>query len=70
MNFALNEEQKMVVALLRRFIADELKPLQAGLEAQGRLDYPAHIRFLTNPNSWVCSCSIGLPPRCSALTRR
>jgi acyl-CoA dehydrogenase len=38
MNFALSEEQKMMMALLRRFIADELKPLEEKLESEGRLD--------------------------------
>jgi acyl-CoA dehydrogenase len=38
MNFALNEEQKMMLALLRRFIVDELKPLEERLESEGRLD--------------------------------
>lgn len=38
MNFSLNDEQKMMIALVRRFIADELAPLEDKLETQGKLD--------------------------------
>ena len=27
MNFSLNDEQKLMIAMVRRFIAEELKPL-------------------------------------------
>ena len=37
MDFSLNEEQKMLLATVRRFIADELKPLEDEVEAQGAL---------------------------------
>ena len=37
MDFSLNEEQKMMLATVRRFIADELKPLEDEVEAQGAL---------------------------------
>jgi acyl-CoA dehydrogenase len=37
MDFALNDEQQMMVATIRRFIADELRPLEAELEDQGFL---------------------------------
>ena len=37
MDFSLNEEQKMMLATVRRFIADELKPLEDEVEAEGAL---------------------------------
>ncbi len=38
MDFSLNDEQKMMIDTVRRFIAEELKPLEDTLEAQGSLD--------------------------------
>jgi acyl-CoA dehydrogenase len=38
MNFGLNDEQKMIIDTVRRFIREELHPLEAGIEAGGRLD--------------------------------
>ncbi len=38
MDFSLNDEQKMMVDAVRRFIADELKPLENGIEDTGTLD--------------------------------
>lgn len=37
MDFALNEEQKMMIATVRRFIAEELHPLEDDVEQQGFL---------------------------------
>ncbi|WP_137896554.1 acyl-CoA dehydrogenase family protein [Ramlibacter sp. 2FC] len=37
MDFSLNEEQKMMIATVRRFIAEELKPLEDEIENQGFL---------------------------------
>jgi acyl-CoA dehydrogenase len=37
MNFSLNDEQKMMIATVRRFIAEELKPLEDEIEDQGFL---------------------------------
>ena len=37
MDFALNDEQKMMVDTIRRFIAEELKPLEDELENNGHL---------------------------------
>ncbi len=37
MDFSLNEEQKMMIDMVRRFITDELKPLEAGIEESGFL---------------------------------
>jgi len=43
MNFALNDEQKMMIDTIRRFIAEELKPLEDALENTGALpDADAH----------------------------
>ncbi len=38
MDFALNDEQKMMIDTVRRFIADELQPLEDRLENDGRID--------------------------------
>ncbi|MBU3739097.1 MAG: acyl-CoA dehydrogenase [Rhodoferax sp.] len=38
MDFALNDEQKMLVATVRRFIAEHLRPLEDEVEARGQLD--------------------------------
>ena len=37
MDFSLNDEQKMMIETVRRFIADELKPLEDGIEEHGFL---------------------------------
>ena len=36
--FALNDEQKMMIETVRRFIKEELRPLEDGIEARGHLD--------------------------------
>ncbi len=38
MDFSLNDEQKMIIDTVRRFIAEELKPLENGIEETGALD--------------------------------
>lgn len=38
MDFSLNDEQKMMIDTIRRFIAEELKPLEDELEEKGCLD--------------------------------
>jgi len=38
MDFSLNDEQKMMIDTVRRFIAEELKPLEAEVEDKGYLD--------------------------------
>ncbi|MEY8876403.1 MAG: acyl-CoA dehydrogenase family protein [Leptothrix sp. (in: b-proteobacteria)] len=38
MDFSLNDEQKMIIDTVRRFIREELKPLEDGIEDAGRLD--------------------------------
>jgi acyl-CoA dehydrogenase len=38
MNFSLNDEQKMIIDTVRRFIKEELKPLEDEVEDGGRLD--------------------------------
>ena len=43
MEFALNDEQKMMIDTVRRFIKEELKPLEDEIEDAGRLD-PAKAR--------------------------
>jgi len=37
MDFSLNDEQKMMIDTVRRFIADELQPLEGGIEEHGFL---------------------------------
>jgi len=39
MDFSLNDEQKMMIETVRRFIAEELKPLEDELEEKGQLDH-------------------------------
>ncbi|MFM2262866.1 MAG: hypothetical protein RI959_1542 [Pseudomonadota bacterium] len=39
MEFSLNDEQKMLIETVRRFIAEELKPLEDTVENQGFLDH-------------------------------
>jgi acyl-CoA dehydrogenase len=41
MDFALNDEQKMMIDTLRRFITEELHPLEQGIEDTGVLDEAA-----------------------------
>ncbi|MEY4748492.1 MAG: hypothetical protein RIQ60_706 [Pseudomonadota bacterium] len=41
MDFALNDEQKMMIETVRRFIKEELAPLEDGIEASGQLDRDA-----------------------------
>ena len=38
MDFALNDEQKMLIDTVRRFISDALKPLEDAIETSGTLD--------------------------------
>ncbi|WP_077002318.1 acyl-CoA dehydrogenase family protein [Variovorax sp. KK3] len=38
MDFALNDEQRMMIDTVRRFIRDELQPLEQRVEDEGRLD--------------------------------
>lgn len=38
MDFALNDEQKMMIETVRRFVSEELQPLENQLEEQGFLD--------------------------------
>jgi acyl-CoA dehydrogenase len=38
MDFSLSDEQKMMIDTVRRFIAQELRPLEAALDATGALD--------------------------------
>ena len=39
MEFSLNDEQKMLIETVRRFIVEELKPLEDTVENQGFLDH-------------------------------
>ena len=39
MDFSLNDEQKMMIETVRRFIAEELQPLEDEVENQGFLDH-------------------------------
>ena len=38
MDFALNDEQRMMIETVRRFISEELKPLEDEVEEKGYLD--------------------------------
>ena len=39
MNFALSDEQRMLIDTVRRFIADELRPLEGEVEESGALRF-------------------------------
>ena len=45
MDFSLNDEQKMMIETVRRFIAEELKPLEDEVEQQGFLS-DAHAKAI------------------------
>lgn len=47
MDFSLNDEQKMMIETVRRFIAEELKPLEDEIEDKGFLD-PAKAQAIHN----------------------
>jgi acyl-CoA dehydrogenase len=39
MDFSLNDEQKMMIETVRRFISEELQPLEDEVEDKGYLDH-------------------------------
>ncbi len=45
MNFGLSDEQKMLIGTVRRFVTDELRPLEDDIETNGALD-PATARTI------------------------
>jgi acyl-CoA dehydrogenase len=60
MDFALNDEQKMMIDTLRRFIAAELKPLEDEIENEGRLD-PAKARALHERSKALGLYALNIP---------
>ena len=61
MDFALNDEQKMMIDTVRRFIADELSPLEDELENQGFLD-PAKARAVHEKARSLGLYALNMPP--------
>jgi acyl-CoA dehydrogenase len=51
MDFSLNDEQKMMIDTLRRFIQEELRPLEQRLEDEGDLDDATARRLLASSQS-------------------
>jgi len=62
MDFALNEQQKMLVATVRRFIDEELRPLEDEVEQQGFLD-PGKARALLEKSRALGLYATNMPER-------
>jgi acyl-CoA dehydrogenase len=54
MDFALNDEQKMMIETVRRFIAEELKPLEDEVEAKGYLEKTQAVAIFKKAKSLAC----------------
>ena len=61
MDFALTEEQKMMVDTIRRFIAEELKPLEDEIENSGALD-DAKARVVHEKAKGLGLYALNMPP--------
>jgi acyl-CoA dehydrogenase len=61
MDFSLNEEQKMMIDTVRRFIAEELKPLEAEIEENGFLD-PAKARAIHEKSKSLGLYALNMAP--------
>ena len=61
MDFALTEEQKMMVDTIRRFIAEELKPLEDEIENNGALD-DAKARVVHEKAKGLGLYALNMPP--------
>jgi acyl-CoA dehydrogenase len=51
MDFSLNDEQKMMIDTIRRFIAEELHPLEAELDENGALDKDKALAVFNKSNA-------------------
>ena len=60
MDFALNDEQKMMIETVRRFIRDELKPLEDEVESDGALD-PAKARAIYQKSKSLGLYALNIP---------
>jgi acyl-CoA dehydrogenase len=60
MDFALNDEQKMMIETVRRFIKDELKPLEDEVENDGALD-PAKARAIFEQSKLLGLYALNMP---------
>ncbi len=60
MDFALNDEQKMMIETVRRFVRDELKPLEDEVETDGALD-PAKARAMHEKSKLLGLYALNIP---------
>jgi acyl-CoA dehydrogenase len=60
MDFALTEEQKMLISTARRFVETELLPIEKALEETGRLD-PATARAITEKAKTLGLFALNIP---------
>ncbi len=60
MDFSLNEEQKMMIDTVRRFIAEELKPLEDEVEEKGFLE-PAKARVIHEKSKALGLYALNMP---------
>ena len=60
MNFALSEEQRLLIATARRYVQDELIPLEEEVEIQGRLD-PATARGIFEKSRALGLYAVNIP---------
>ena len=54
MDFVLSDEQKMMIATVRRFIAEELHPLEDVVEQQGFLAADRATAIHYKAKAWGC----------------
>ena len=60
MDFSLNDEQKMLIDTVRRFIREELKPLEDTVETDGALDLDT-ARFVHNKSKTLGLYGLNMP---------
>jgi len=55
MDFALSDEQKMLIETVRRFIAEECQPLEDEIEQTGVFDNAKAQALQARPRPWACT---------------
>jgi len=55
MDFSLNDEQKMMIDTIRRFIAEELHPLEDELDDKAFWQRKRLWPSLRSPKRWACT---------------
>ena len=59
MNLELTEEQDLVIATVRRFVREEILPLEYDLDPDAdELDPEDRTRLIEKPRKWACTGSI------------